>query len=92
MGRLKLDKKKRPLRIRHLCSHDGCGRRAMATRECITCEKLVEAGKRNAVHTLHSCGLHQSEILEAMKKHVLVGHPSNIVRATVAALKGEDVF
>jgi len=82
--------KKKKLTAR--CDHPNCKRRAKSRRECLTCEKLVEAGKAESVFTLHACGYHQGNILERIKKHTLTAHPVNILRAMGAALKGEDVF
>lgn len=84
-------KKKKP-KITAKCSYDDCNRRAKAKHECITCEYLLDAGKVESVHTVYACGHHQAEGLAAMKRHALTAHPINIVRAAVAALKGEDVF
>lgn len=80
------------IKIRAKCSHTGCRRSAKAKHECLTCEKLVEAGKAEEVFALCACGHHQADILAKMKKHILTAHPVNILRGVVAQLKGEDVF
>ncbi len=86
---MKLKKKKSP-KLKAKCGH--CQRRAQAKHECITCEKLIKAGKVEAIFAVHACGHHQGEALAIMKKHVLTAHPVNILRGVVAQLKGEDVF
>lgn len=72
-------KKEKPAR----CSYDGCIRRSKAKHECTTCEEFA----------LRACGYHQTQVLETMKRHVLLAHPVNILRAVGAQLAGgEDVF
>ena len=75
-------------KFKELCSHDGCSRRAKAKHECLTCERLGAAEP----FAMFACGYHQNEVLAAVKKHALVKHPTNMLGAAWAALKGEDVF
>ena len=70
----------------------SCRRRAKVKHECKTCIKLQEAGKVETVFTICACSFHAEKALQDMKKHALVAHPVNLLRAGVAALKGEDVF
>jgi len=88
MKKIKAKKKKLTTR----CSHEGCSSRAKAKHECLTCEKLVEAGKAKTIFAVYACGNHQNEALASIKKHAMVGHPVNILRAIAAQLKGEDVI
>lgn len=71
---------------------DFCKRRAKAKHECITCDWLKKDGKTDAIFTVHACGHHQEEGMAKIRKHALVAHPINLIRAAIAALKGEDVF
>lgn len=69
-----------------------CRKRAKVIHECRTCIALKEAGKRDEVFETTGCAQHAEEALQEIKKHALLAHPSNLLRASVAALKGEDVF
>jgi hydroxylamine reductase (hybrid-cluster protein) len=80
------------VKIKAKCGHEGCKRRAKAKHECLTCEKLVEAGKQDTVFFAAGCGHHAQEAIERIKKHALTAHPVNILRGVVAQLKGGDVF
>lgn len=78
---------------KHECSTEACTARAKVKHECLTCEKLREAGKlKGEPFVVYACARHGEEALTAVKKHALASHPANILRATVAALKGEKVF
>ncbi len=57
----------------------------------MTCEQLRDAGKKTdaEVFTIQTCGLHRERALQIIKRHALVAHPINIVRATIAGLRGE---
>lgn len=81
-------------RLKPRCSFEGCTRRSKQTHECLTCIRLHEEGelKEEKPMVVHSCWRHTGQVIEELKRHALIKHPSNIVRATVAALKGEDVF
>lgn len=52
---------------------------------CVTCEKL---GKDTS---WAACPAHWDQGVADMKKHALVGHPVNILRAVGAGLRGEDI-
>ena len=77
---------------RNECSTDGCKARAKVKNVCITCEYLVAAHKREDVHIVYGCSRHAHDALEGAKKHALTAHPSNLVKAAIAALGGEAVF
>lgn len=64
-----------------------CGRKAKAKHECLTCERQ---GK--PVYTVCACRQHATEGQARIKRHVLVAHPSNMVRAVLHQLRGDDVF
>ena len=64
-------------KIKGRCFVKSCRRKAKIKHECRTCEK----------HTILVCAIHGARGLQAIRRH-----PVNILRATVAALKGEDVF
>lgn len=79
---------KKKIKFKERCSHDDCRRRAKAKHECVTCEKLASEER----FFLFSCAYHHEPVKARVKRHALVAHPVNILRATGAALKGEDVF
>lgn len=79
-------------RLKERCGHPGCRRRAKAKHECLTCEKLVAAGKSETVFFAAGCGEHANETIQRIKRHALTAHPVNILRAVGAQLKGEDVL
>lgn len=65
----------------------ACPRRAVVKYDCRTCQ---ETG--GAPTSVAGCREHTSEALSAIKKHALTKHPSNLLGAMVAQLRGEDVF
>lgn len=79
------NKKRKPKPLRDKCFVDGCKRRGGEKFTCRTCEGLG----RKKPYELAACVLHREEALAKVKKHTLVKHPVNIVRATIAGLKGE---
>jgi hypothetical protein len=78
---------KRTKTITGKCGVVDCKRKARAKHACVTCEKL---GKPE--FAVKCCSEHFFPGLELLKKHALTAHPSNILGAMGAALKGEDVF
>lgn len=76
----------KPKKLKERCC--SCRRRAKVKHECITC---IELG-RETVFTVCACFFHADSALQDIKKHTLVAHPVNLLRAGIAALKGEDVF
>ncbi len=73
------------------CFVKGCRRGAKVKYECRTCESLVEASKASSVHTVKACRYHGGRGMQAIRRHALIKHPVNILRAGLAALKGEDL-
>lgn len=71
------------------CQHDDCTRKARATHHCATCEVLKRAGKRPDVESVSFCHQHQEWATASIRRHALVKHPINLLRAGVASLKGE---
>jgi hypothetical protein len=69
-----------------LCDHDECHRRAKAKHECLTCEKQEKA------FAVHACGHHADWGTQTIKRHALVKHPVNLLRAVGHQLKGEDIL
>lgn len=74
-----------------VCFVSGCPHPAGETFECITCEKLVAKGKRKSVYGLPACVYHRETAYTTLKQHALAAHPVNILRGTMAVLKGEDL-
>lgn len=72
------------------CFDSECKERGGEKFHCITCESLRDAGKKKAgdVFVIQTCVIHRDKAIEKIKKHALVAHPVNILRATVAGLKG----
>jgi hypothetical protein len=85
----KLEKKQKP--HQGPCFIEGCKGRGGEIFHCRTCEALVAAGKKKEddVFRLQVCTQHRDEALWLMKRHALLAHPFNILRATGAALKGQ---
>lgn len=86
--------KKKPKKARRHkgpCYHEGCKRNGGIIHHCITCEKLAAAGKidPDKIYRVQCCDTHAFKALERIKHHALIGHPVNILRATIAGLKGE---
>lgn len=73
-------------KIKGQCFIEGCHRKAKVAHECLTCEKLDKP-----IHTVKACRIHQARAMQAIRRHALVAHPVNLVRAIVATLKGEDL-
>jgi hypothetical protein len=75
-------------RLKERCSvSSGCNRKAQVKHECLTCLKL----KAGTVFVVCGCRWHKAEALTIIKRHALTAHPVNMLRAGVAALKGEDI-
>ena len=68
-----------------------CEERGGEMFHCVTCENLRDAGKLedDKVFRIQTCVPHRDHAVVRMKRHALVAHPVNILRVTVAALKGE---
>lgn len=82
--------KPKPLKGR--CDVEGCKRRGGEKFECIACIELAAAGKlEGKAFSRKPCIDHRDAAIAAMKRHVLVKHPANILRVAVAALKGEEL-
>ena len=80
------------IRLKERCSAASeCSRRAQVKHECVTCIKLKEAKKVETVFVVCGCRWHKPEALTIMKRHALTAHPVNLLRAGVAALKGESI-
>lgn len=75
-------------KVKGPCFVEGCRRRARVQHECLTCE----AKNPDEIHTVKACRKHGARAMQAIRRHALVAHPVNLLRATAAALKGEDVF
>jgi len=69
------------------CAHSDCEANAYSKASCITCEEL--GAQKPAGYAF--CLAHQDWAIAKIKKHALVKHPVNIVRAVAAGLRGEDV-
>ncbi len=76
------------VKLKERCDTKGCTRRATVKHECLSCERL----KAEIVYSVCGCVLHARDATDEIRKHALVKHPSNLVGAVAAALKGEDVF
>jgi hypothetical protein len=87
-------KRKRKSTSRKRCYHADCNRIAPVTHTCRTCEELAAKAKIRLgdVLSVHCCPYHLEDGLQKLKRHALTAHPFNILRATAAALKGEEVF
>lgn len=67
-----------------------CGNRGVIVHHCRICEDLAAAGKlKGEPYKIQTCVHHHDEAVQEIKKHALVAHPVNLLRAGVAALKGE---
>ncbi len=71
------------------CQHPDCPRKARNTSHCVTCEALKAAGKRSDVVSVSFCLAHAEWGTTKIRRHALVKHPANLVRAGIASLKGE---
>lgn len=85
-------KKIKPQRVTVGGACYDCERRARVEHACRTCDELVKAGKSTDRYSIKACHEHALGALEQTKRHALTKHPSNLLGATFAALKGEDVF
>jgi hypothetical protein len=83
--------KLKPTKNKARCDVDKCRRRAKVKYECRTCEALVAAGKAEAVFIVNVCRPHSARGKLKIRRHALIAHPVNILRAGIAALKGEDL-
>jgi hypothetical protein len=79
------------IKIKGPCNIDGCRRKAKIKFDCLTCEALVEAGKTKTAFAVRVCKPHGARGQQRIRRHALVAHPVNILRAGLAALKGEDL-
>lgn len=81
----------KPKRHRGPCYAQDCKRNGGIIHHCITCETLAEAGKieETAIYRVQTCDHHAFKALQKIRKHALLAHPVNILRATVAGLKGD---
>ena len=66
------------------CSDPKCHARATSRHECQTCERLGLE-----VFEVTPCSAHYESELQRIKRHAMVGHPVNLLRAAIAGLKGE---
>ena len=73
------------------CFAKECKERGGEIFHCITCEQLRDAGKKTDadVFRIQTCVLHRDKAIAKIKTHALVKHPVNIVKVTIAGLKGE---
>lgn len=63
---------------------------------CPACKRSLQAGQcakcgEAKAFTVHYCALHALPVQRDMRRHVYTKHPFNIARATLAALKGEEI-
>jgi hypothetical protein len=63
-----------------------CQNPGLAMDECLTCERLGRSKFR-----VFSCADHRQDGLRAVKKHALIKHPANLLRAIAAGLRGEEI-
>ena len=68
-----------------------CSFAAKVERHCVTCEKITAKHPTHVPFSCKACRKHGEQALIAVKRHALTAHPSNLLRATVAALRGEDI-
>lgn len=75
---------KRGEKIKGRCSYPECKAKARIQHDCLTCNS----------ETFRACKCEEHRIwaAEKIRRHALTAHPVNILRAMVAALRGEDVF
>ena len=83
-------RKKKEKPHRGPCFDDSCEERGGEIFHCITCEDLRDAGKKkpDEVFSIQCCVFHRDAAVDKIKRHALIAHPVNILRATVAGLKG----
>lgn len=67
------------------CAHANCNAYVYQKAECLTCKRLGKSFVKLA------CLHHYEAALSAVRRHALVKHPVNILRATIAGLKGENL-
>jgi hypothetical protein len=75
------------------CSKPKCKRNAFSKFSCKTCEALLDEGRLcagNVVEYLF-CSSHQDWAVERIKRHTMIGHPANVMRAIAAGLRGEEI-
>lgn len=90
MGRSRQKKKPKP--HRGSCNvTKTCKQRGGEMFHCRTCEELRDAGKKtdDEVYRVQFCVGHRDKGIAKIKRHALLAHPVNILRVTVAGLKGE---
>lgn len=69
------------------CSRKNCDRRAKIELHCKTCDDLaVQKGRK--LHSVKACREHGEWAIAKIKRHSLVAHPLNLLRATTHALGG----
>lgn len=71
--------------VKEACFEKDCKLKGVSKKECIACEK------RGKAHVIHHCVVHAGEAMTAIKRHVLLKHPVNMLRVVVAGLRGENI-
>jgi hypothetical protein len=69
------------------CFHNGCPLNGDETFHCSTCEEL----EKKKPYRIQTCSLHRADAVAKIKRHVLVKHPSNLLKATGAVLAGREM-
>jgi len=71
---------------------ENCQNNGNRTYHCRTCEEIAgPAPDKGEVFSVQTCDEHDAEAQKKMKRHVLIKHPVNIARLTLAALKEEEI-
>jgi hypothetical protein len=91
-GILKALRKSKPTKYtgkRHLgpCFVEECQNNGATIHECLTCVNL----HKEKPFQIQCCGEHWEAGLKKVKAHALIKHPTNILRVTLAGLKGEKI-
>jgi hypothetical protein len=91
LRRTKLQKKREKPHRGRCTVAKKCKHRGGEIFHCITCEQLRDAGKKTdaEVFRIQTCVAHRDKAIAKIKTHALVKHPVNILKVTIAGLKGE---
>lgn len=71
---------------------DYCASTARVKHECRTCEKIRERKPEHETFAVQACRQHAEQAYADIKKHALTKHPTNLLGAIAAQLKGEGVI
>ena len=75
--------------------HPTCQNNGNRTYHCMTCEAVAKEKcadpDMSKVFKVQTCDEHDALAQKTIKRHAIVKHPSNLLKLTLAALRGEEI-